>query len=166
VGWRSVWCVYFAAREAPVDEPLLVLSGGGRGPITNLAVMSQVAPDYAPPGEHLISASAVGYDLREPGSLVSAVRAQARRWFGPAAEEWRLLRYYHIQHGLPVVQPMEPAAEAKAGTGLYVCGDWRATPSIQGALESGRRAAEAVLRDLGVSMPGEHLAGPSNTRVP
>jgi phytoene dehydrogenase-like protein len=150
VPWRSVWCVYFAARLAPVEEPLLVVSGGGRGPITNLAVMSQVAPGYAPDGHHLISASVLGYDQREPGSLVSAVRAQARRWFGPVAEEWRLLRYYRIEHALPFVQPLAPAAEPRVAPGVYACGDWRATPSINGALESGRLAAEAVLEDLGV----------------
>jgi hypothetical protein len=32
--------------------------------------------------------------------------------------------------------------------GRYVCGDHRDTPSVQGALVSGRRAAAAVLADL------------------
>ncbi|MFZ5929353.1 MAG: NAD(P)/FAD-dependent oxidoreductase [Acidobacteriota bacterium] len=151
IAWRSVWCLYFSAREAPIDEPLLVLGGGGRGPITNLAVMSNVAPGYAPEGQHLISISVVGYDLREAGSLVSAVRAQARRWFGPVAEEWRLLRHYHIERALPAVQPLEPSAPPELAPGIYACGDWRATPSINGALESGRLAAEAVLRGLGIA---------------
>lgn len=34
--------------------------------------------------------------------------------------------------------------------GLYVCGDHRDTSTVQGALFSGRRAAEAILTDLGV----------------
>jgi predicted NAD/FAD-dependent oxidoreductase len=32
--------------------------------------------------------------------------------------------------------------------GLYVCGDARDSSSIQGAMVSGRRAAEAILEDL------------------
>nr|WP_163548971.1 FAD-dependent oxidoreductase [Candidatus Frankia nodulisporulans] len=36
-------------------------------------------------------------------------------------------------------------------SGVYVCGDHRDTPSIQGALFSGRRAAEAVLTDQGLA---------------
>lgn len=151
IAWRSVWCLYFAAREAPIDEPLLVLGGGGRGPITNLAVMSKVAPGYAPEGQHLISVSVVGYDQRELDSLVFGVRAQARRWFGPVAEEWRLLRSYHIEHALPALQPLAPSEDPEAAPGIYVCGDWRATASINGALESGRLAAEAVLRRLGAA---------------
>lgn len=148
IPWRSVWCLYFASREAPVDEPLLVLSGGGRGPITNLAVMNLVAPDYAPAGQHLISASVVGYEQREAGSLISAARAQARRWFGPVAEEWRFLRHYHIERALPALQRLEALAAPRLAPGVYACGDWRATASINGALQSGRAAAEAVLEDL------------------
>ncbi len=34
--------------------------------------------------------------------------------------------------------------------GLYVCGDHRDTGTLNGALASARRAAGAVLRDLGV----------------
>jgi predicted NAD/FAD-dependent oxidoreductase len=35
-------------------------------------------------------------------------------------------------------------------TGLYACGDHLETPSINGALRSGRRAAEALLEDWGL----------------
>ncbi|MFD0474075.1 FAD-dependent oxidoreductase [Nonomuraea thailandensis] len=42
-----------------------------------------------------------------------------------------------------------PAAPPRAAAGgLYVCGDHRDTGSLQGALVSGRRAAQAVLADL------------------
>lgn len=34
--------------------------------------------------------------------------------------------------------------------GLYVCGDHRDTSTVQGALFSGRRAAHAILSDLGI----------------
>lgn len=147
-GWRSAWCFYFSAKEAPFDEPLLVLSGGGRGPITNLAVMSNVAPDYAPPGEHLISATVLGWEARDAASILSGVRTQLKRWFGLVAEEWRPLRHYQIELGLPVVQPLERLKPPEIAPGLFACGDWRSTPSIQGALESGRLAGEAVLGSL------------------
>ncbi|MGH3929492.1 MAG: FAD-dependent oxidoreductase [Pseudonocardiaceae bacterium] len=40
--------------------------------------------------------------------------------------------------------------DAALGDGLFVAGDHRATPSLQGALVSGRRAAQAVLTELGL----------------
>jgi hypothetical protein len=39
------------------------------------------------------------------------------------------------------------------GDGLFVCGDHRDSSSIQGAMVSGRRAADAVRSWLGVAEP-------------
>lgn len=148
VAGRSVCCLYFSCKEPPVDEPILVVSGSTRGPITNLAVMNSVAPQYAPEGEHLVSVSTVGWPSRDDQSLITMVRGQLKRWYGLVADEWRLLRIYRIEHALPSVYPLEKVNRLRLGPGLYVCGDHRATPSIQGALESGRKAAEALIREM------------------
>jgi len=44
--------------------------------------------------------------------------------------------------------PFDVRRDVRFGPGRYVCGDHRDTSSIQGAMVSGRRAAEAVLADL------------------
>ena len=73
------------------------------------------------------------------------VRAQLRRWWGPQVDEWRVLRTDTIAHGQPDSQPpFTPKQSVALGDGLFVCGDHRDTPSIQGALFSGRRTAEQV----------------------
>lgn len=148
VAGRSVCCLYFACKETPVDEPILVVSGSTRGPITNLAVMNMVAPQYAPEGENLVAVSTVGWPSRDDQSLVAMVRGQLKRWYGLVADEWRLLKICRIEHALPSVYPLERLSRTRVGPGLYMCGDHRATPSIQGALESGRLAAEAVIREM------------------
>lgn len=145
---RSVCCLYFAAKEPPVDEPILVLSGSTRGPINNVAVSNLVAPGYAPKGEFLISVTILGMPGRENESVVTQVRSQMKRWWGLVAEEWRFLRMYRIEHGLPVMASMDPFRTARVKPGLYACGDHRSTPSIHGAMESGRLAAETLIRDL------------------
>lgn len=145
---RSACCLYFVAKEPPVDEAILVLSGSARGPINNLAVLNLVAPTYAPKGEFLISVTVLGMPSRDDQTVAMQVRAQLKRWYGLVAEEWRLLRLYRIEHGLPVMGSMDPHLTARVTPGLYVCGDHRSTPSIQGAMESGRRAAETLIRDL------------------
>jgi predicted NAD/FAD-dependent oxidoreductase len=69
---------------------------------------------------------------------------------------WRHLRTYAIAHALPVQTPealAEPHRKVRLSPGLYVCGDHRENGSIQGALVSGRRAAEALLEDLGLPVP-------------
>jgi predicted NAD/FAD-dependent oxidoreductase len=49
--------------------------------------------------------------------------------------------------------PLQHRRPVDLGGGLFVCGDHRDTPSIQGAMASGARTARAVLRRLGGSVP-------------
>ena len=148
---RGVTCVYFAADHSPLREPILVLNGEGSGLVNNLCVPSDVSSEYAPPGAALISASLLGNPSLDEPSLVDAVREELRSWFGTQVSNWRHLRTYRIAHALPETgcQGLEASGRSvRLRSGLYVCGDHRETPSIEGALISGRRAAEAVIEDL------------------
>lgn len=147
-GSKGATCLYFDAPEAPMEGPILALDGTGRGPVNNLAVMSQVSPEYAPPGRHLVAASCIGSPPGPEAMLESGVRAQLKKWFGGGVEEWRLLRTYTIPHAQPSQPPgvLEPAERSVTlEPGLFVCGDHRETASLQGALHAGRRAAEAIV---------------------
>ncbi len=142
-GWNGVTCIYYDAPATPVPGPWLVVNGEG-GPINNLCVPSEAAPGYAPAGRSLVSVTILG--AREPD--LDAVDRQLRGWFGTQVGDWRHLRSYRIRRALPaypvggfVTQPVRLA------DGLYACGDHREHPSLNGALRSGRRAAEAVLAD-------------------
>jgi hypothetical protein len=147
VGSRSVSCVYFAAGVDPIGHPMVVLDGGHTGPVTNLAVMSTVAPSYAPSGRVLIAAACPG---PQPHDLEPAVRAQLTGWFGAGVSSWSHLRTYHIAHGQPDQSPpFHPKEDVRLSADLWVCGDHRDTGSIQGALFSGRRTGEAVAASLG-----------------
>ena len=148
---RSVTCLYFAAERPPVDEPILVLNGEGLGLVNNLCVPSLVAPTYAPPGAALISATVLGSPAIDDHQLESSVRQQLQEWFGNQVQTWRHLRTYRIPFALPVQTPpaLSPVAKSpRRQDGLWICGDYLDTASIQGAMVSGRRAADDVLRRL------------------
>ena len=154
---RSVLCLYYAAPEAPHADPVLVLDGDGDGPVNNLTVMSTVSPYYAPAGQALISVSVVGNPSQPDAEIETRVRAHLRRWYGEAVEAWRHLKTYRILHAQPAQPPSAltpPERPARLADGLYVAGDHRTNASINGAMVSGRRAAEAVLEDLGISVVG------------
>jgi phytoene dehydrogenase-like protein len=146
---QGVTCLYFAAPQPPVERPILVLNGEG-GPINNLCVPTLVAPTYGPPGTSLVSVTVLGVPPDED-RLRGAVLDQLRDWFGPGVGNWGHLRTYRIPYALPSQAPpalAEPERPVRFAPGIYVCGDHRDNASIQGAMVSGRRAAEAVLRDL------------------
>jgi phytoene dehydrogenase-like protein len=148
---RSMTCFYYAAEESPVTEPLVFLNGDGAGPVNNFAVISQVAPSYAPPGKHLVSATVLGTHKLTEAQLSGFIIAQMKNWFGKVAGTWQFLRGYYLTHAQPQQYPgaLEPPQRSvRVRPGVYVCGDHRDNASIQGAMVSGRRAAEAVLADL------------------
>lgn len=147
----SVTCFYYAAEEPPVTGPMLVLNGDGAGPTNNLAVISEVARSYAPRGKHLVSASVLGMHALTEAQMGGFIIAQMKNWFGKAAASWRLLRSYKIAYAQPKQSPgaLEPPQRpVRVRPGVYVCGDHRDNASIQGAMVSGRRAAEAVIADF------------------
>lgn len=153
--WNGTTTYYFAANRAPVQEPVLVLNGEpGRGPVNHVAVMSQVSRAYAPPGADLICANVVGEaseSSERMEQLEQQVREHCTRIFGPQVKEWETLAGYPIGKALPLCTHAEwnPAPErARISPGVYVCGDTELFPGLQGALVSGRMAAECVLRDL------------------
>lgn len=155
-GSRSEICFYYAAPEPPLEGPWLVVSGERGDLVRNLVVLSEVAPGYAPAGRHLISATvlgggsgAVGLDDAE---LDLAVHRQLTDWFGNQTDVWERLAIYRIPHALPTQRPGFRARREigpRVADGLYVAGDWLESASIEGALVSGRRAAEAVLGSPG-----------------
>lgn len=150
---QGVTCLYYAADTAPIREPMLVLNGEGRGPINNLCAPTTVTPTYAPAGQHLISVTVLG-TTNDADPLQENVRTQLAEWFGADVKRWRFLRSYVIPYALPRQVPpalAEVERPVRAQAGLYVCGDHRDQASIQGAMVSGRRAAEAILQDLSES---------------
>lgn len=150
VASQGVSCLYFAAPRPPLDEPVLVLDGEGRGPVNNLCVPTAVAPTYGPPGASLVSATVLGTPPDEQ-RLRAEVRDQLAGWFGTAVDDWRHLRTYRIPYALPQQLPPAlavPERPVRWKAGIYLCGDHRDNASINGAMVSGRRAAEAIADDI------------------
>lgn len=161
-GSRPVGCVWYASarrlRLAGAHRPgatrAILLNGAGPGPVNNLVVMSDVNPHAAPPGQGLLAASVLDEELLggDDDQVDRAVRAQLDGWFEGGSSQWRRLRVDRIAHAQPAQPPgtftLAPRRPVRTSAGVYVCGDHRDNASIQGALVSGRRAAEAVLADL------------------
>lgn len=155
---RRSWCetatlhYTFPAAGAPTQclAPWLMLDGDGTGPVNHAAAMSAVSPEYAPVGRVLLGASVVDAAAlaQDDESLDAAVRQQMARWFpSHAPRTWTLLRADRIRHALPRQHPDDLARRGGVdrGGGLLVCGDHIGDGSINGAMQSGRLAAELAL---------------------
>ena len=139
---RMAGCVtwYHAVDTNPSGSGRLVVDGQSRGPIINTVVISDISSDYAPAGRHLISTTTV------LGATESDVRRHLSIMWGTSTHEWQLIAKYEIPAALPIQSVgRELTQSVKISDTLYVVGDHRAVPSQQGALFSGRLAAELIL---------------------
>lgn len=150
---------WFAAPVSPAPASrsrLLHLDGDRTGPVVNSAVVSAVAPGYVlAGGDHraLLAATVLGEDTS--ADVQTRVRAQLGRVYSADASQWTLVAAQSIPHALPVAAPpFEGPQPVRVDEGVYVAGDHRENPSLQGALVSGRRAADAVLTGLGFGRRG------------
>jgi phytoene dehydrogenase-like protein len=151
--WNQTTTIYYACDHPPGKQKSLMLRGDEQGPVQTAVILSNVAAEYSPPGKSLVSVSLSStYDDLEGDleQLDAVVRDQLRNWFGDSVSQWRRLCVYRIPYGLPrlSLDPVAiPAGAAGSGgdTGVYVCGDHCETASIQGAISSGIRAAQAIL---------------------
>lgn len=145
---RGLTTIYHVAPEPPGAEPILLLDGDHDRMIASSVVLSNVAAEYAPDGRALIATSLVA-----PAALEAdepAVRRRLAHLYGVPTTHWEHLRTVTIPNALPAAPP--PLGDLRRsvdlGNGLFVAGDHRDTPSIQGAMASGTRTAQAVLRRL------------------
>ena len=143
--WRSVTCLYFAADHSPLREAIIVLNGTGSGLVNNVCVPSDVSPAYAPAGQALISVSLLG--MPEPADLEAQVLEELEAWFGSDVQKWRHLRTVRIERALPEQEPGVGLAGPgfRKHAGILICGDHLWSASIEGAIISGLRTADAIL---------------------
>ncbi|GBF94145.1 hypothetical protein Rsub_07132 [Raphidocelis subcapitata] len=151
-GGVGTCCLYFRAPSPPSPDNVLYLNGDGTGIVNNACFPSTVSPTYAPAGQALASVSVIGtHPELDDAALEAAVRAEVSAWFGGAAvSSWTHLRTYRIPFAQPSQAPPTNFKRPVAlGGGVFVCGDHRDSATFEGALVSGRRAAEALLAAQG-----------------
>lgn len=115
-------------------------------PLVNTVVMTNNAPSYATGGRTLISSSATGVHSSAQSELL--VRSHLASLYKVPTSNWTHVATYPIPDALPMMTaPHDVEQSVRLSDGVYIAGDYRQVSSINGALASGRRAAEALLTD-------------------
>lgn len=150
---RAVTTWYHSAAATPAERTghgsVIRLDGRGvaRGPVVTSVVLTDSAPGYAPAGRRLLASSVLGTEPVDEAS----VRHEVGFLHGRPIDDLELVARVHVAGALPASLPPLGGLRRPVdlGDGVFVAGDHRDTPSIQGAMASGHRAAGSVLRRLG-----------------
>ena len=131
---------YHVTDSAPSEDPYLLLDGLQAGPVVNSIVISNLMNNYAPAGKSLISSTTI------QRASESEVRRHLSAMWGRSTQNWELLAKYEIPSSLPLARVGKRLANnVRVSSNIFLAGDWRESPSQNGALKSGRRAAETLI---------------------
>ena len=158
-GQTSTVNLYYAG-SAPVYRGKKIVLHANRSPFVNNAVqVSNVAPEQAPRGQHLLSATILGTPDGSDEDLYARGMADLRRMFaGDAAalaalSGYRPLALYRIPYGQfaqpPGVYDRLPDNDSGVA-GLFFAAEFTAASSFNAAMRSGEKAAERIRQ----AMPG------------
>jgi phytoene dehydrogenase-like protein len=145
----SAACVYFASGESLYKGPRIVLNTEPGAFVSHAAQLTNVAPSYAPSGQHLLSATVLGLPDLTDAELADRCRADMAAWFsGRDLSRLRHLATYRIRFARLKQPPGIFATlppNATPTLGLFLAGEYTESSSIHGAMHSGEKAAQAVL---------------------
>ncbi|MCC5946132.1 MAG: FAD-dependent oxidoreductase [Bernardetiaceae bacterium] len=145
---NGTFCFYFATREVPFATANIGLLPSSRSLITNFTVLSNISADYAPQGQHLIAVS-INDDTKgskDTKKMIAAIKTDLGRWYN--TKEWRWIKTYHIPYALPIQKTVRNTYDPlyKVSDKIFLAGDYLLHGSIEGAMRSGRLAAEAIVQ--------------------
>lgn len=152
---NSVTTWYHAVSRSALLEPLsrgrsvLTVDAQRRGPVINTVPLSYSVPSYSPDGFVLVSSSTL--DTPEEGEVLRHLSYL----YGVDTSSWESLAHYSIPYALPSMRPPLQLARHGHDGPVIVAGDHTATASIQGAMVSGRRAADQALDRLDIRRADE-----------
>ena len=108
--WNKMTTLYYAAERSAlpeslkksIKERLILLNGEGAaaGPVNHLALVSAVAPGYAPRRANLLAVNVVGEapgEYRALARMDVEVRRHLGQWFGPEVTRWKTLAAYPVR---------------------------------------------------------------------
>jgi predicted NAD/FAD-dependent oxidoreductase len=145
-----VAAVYFKIQNSLYARPCLVLPQNKNGRIQHFTQVTNVAPEFAPSGWHLISASVLNFSDVSEVQLVDEVKKEIAGIFPKATKDLTHLATIHVPYAVPDQPPGFASRNRfeKLPKGVYASGDWCNGASIQAALTSGQQTARKLLKDL------------------
>jgi phytoene dehydrogenase-like protein len=134
--FNSTNTYYFKTKSNASSGKKLYLNSSKDRVVNHVACMSAVNSKCAPDGWHLFSVTTIGAEDFD----VASVTLDLAKIFGEKEiNTWQHLKTFKVKQALPS-KPLYSNTVLKKD-GVFICGDFTESPSIQGALSSGYQVA-------------------------
>ncbi len=155
-GALSTITLYFRGERPVWRGKKLALNAAPDAFVNNAQMLSNVAPEYAPPGQQLLGATVLGAPQLDDAALYRAALADIHRMFAgddvaqAALASYQPLALYRIPYAQfrqpPGFQPTLPGNRS-GRPGLYFAAEFTEASSLNAAMISGELCAVAVAAD-------------------
>ena len=143
--FRSTRNIYLAGPQEKKLPAALILNGNPEGSVMHFCFPSAVQPSYAPPDFSLCSVTLKNPD-QEPE--FDAIRKELQLLYPTLNwQRWHWLESFYVKKALPEHQSGGKRLFREEGN-VFFAGDIESYPSINGAMRSGREAAEMISQKL------------------
>lgn len=151
INGRETTTLYFSSNQALYDDKLLVLPSTSKPLVRHFVHISNINPESAPTGKHLLAASIIGSteeNLSADDLFQQAIEEISHHQKG-AKDILEPLHAFRVCDALPPqtthYRKWHQKHFKETPSNLILSGDHTSQGSIQGAIISGERAAQKVL---------------------
>jgi phytoene dehydrogenase-like protein len=151
--------LYFAGDQPIYRGKKILLNAARDAFVNNAQLLTNIAPTYAPPGKHLLSATVLGMPVMSDEDLFKRTLRDLHRMFAgdvqaqAALAQYQPLRLYRIAYAQfsqpPGVHPTLPDNRTEKRN-LYFAAEFTEASSLNAAMISGEKCAACVIEDLTV----------------
>jgi len=165
VKYNKVTNIYYAIQRSFIAQPIIGLVPGENFLINNLHFPTDLSTAYSTTGKALLSVTIVN-DVKGIDDLEDRVAKELQQLSGIDSIYFEHIHTYNIEKALPALaSPTHDLIPTmgKLSQNFHLAGDHVVNASLNGAMVSGRRAAESIILDHTIGTP-EHL-DPMTTSV-
>lgn len=155
-GAVSTTTLYFVGDQPIYRGKKIVLNAATDAFVNNAQQLTNIAPTYAPPGKHLLSATVLAVPNMSDHELYRhALRDLHRMFEGNVQAQAALARYQPLRvYRIPYAQFAQPAGihaslpqNRTSCAGLYIAAEFTEASSLNAAMISGEKCAACIFED-------------------
>jgi protoporphyrinogen oxidase len=150
IEYHRVINIYFSLEKSFVGKPIIGLIPDKDFLINNFVFLTDVSKAYSQNGKALLSVS-ITKDVAVDENTIKLVQIELEALTGINASFFSPIKTYEINEALPQVDDLKynlQPTQTKVHDHVYLAGDYLLYGSLNAAMLSGRRAAEAVILAL------------------